>query len=255
MRLSDLHKRILAGKIPINLLTNLIAYWDMDGNGTDSVSGITPTLETNVTYNNTSILGTSAAITANNAILRYGDRDDFSFVNPSNTGDVPFSISCWVFFTAFSSTGNWLINKRNATSGGDEWQIFYNTSLNRLNFTKFQFNDNLILQRVLSNLNPFSLNTWHHIVATDKGTADFNDMNLYINGVNVTNVRENFGGTYTRMNNSATTLGMMNANWAPAIQLRHQGRLDEVAIWKNRELTPQEVLYLYNNGNGITYPL
>jgi hypothetical protein len=255
MRLSDLHKRVLASKIPINLLPNLVAYWDFDGNGTDSVNAITPILETDVTYNNDSILGTSAAITADNAILRYADRDDFTFVNSSNTGDVPFSISCWVFFTAFSAFGNWLINKRNNSTGGDEWQFNYSIGAgNRLNFSKFQFNNNAIFQRVQSPSNPFVLNTWYHIAVTDKGTANFNDMNMYINGVNVSDIRGDTGN-YTRMNNGISTLGMMNANWLQGINLRHQGRLDEVAIWKNRELTPDEITYLYNAGAGRTYPL
>jgi hypothetical protein len=255
MRLSDLQKRVLAGKIPINLLPNLVAYWDFDGNGTDSVNAITPILETNVTYNNDSILGTSAAITANNAILRYADSDDFSFVNSSNTGDVPFSISCWVFFTAFSSTGNWLINKRNNATGGDEWQFNYFVEANRLNFQKIQFNNRLIAQRVQSSQNPFILNTWYHLVVTDNGTANFNGMNMYINGQNVSDIKVDTGGNYTRMNNGISSLGIMNANWSPQQFLNHQGRIDEVAIWKNRELTPEEITYLYNAGAGRTYPL
>jgi hypothetical protein len=258
MRLSDLHKRVLAQKIPINLLPNLVAYWNFDGNGTDSVNGVTPILQTNVTYNNDSILGTSAAITSATAILRYADRDDFSFVNSTNTGDVPFSISCWVFFTGFSSIGNWFINKRTITTGGDEWQFNASGAVNRLNFSKFQFNNRFISQNVQSTLNPFVLNTWYHIVATDKGTANFNDMNMYINGVNVSDVREDIGGTYTRMNNGTGRLGLFlleQADDSRNSNTRHQGRLDEVAIWKNRELTPKEVLYLYNAGAGRTYPL
>jgi hypothetical protein len=252
MNISDLQKRVLAKKLPPDLLSDLVAYWDMDGNGVDEVSGITPILETNVTYNNDSILGTSAAITANNAILRYADNDIFSFTD--GTQDVPFTISCWVYFTGFSSAGNWLINKRNQTSGGDEWQMNYSTGAgNRLNFQKFQFNDNTISQRVQSDTFPVSLNEWYHLVVTDNGTANFNGMNMYLNGVNVSDVRTNSGGTYTRMNNGTSTLGMMNGNWLPSDILRHLGRLDEVAIWKGRELTPQEVLFLYNNGNGRTY--
>jgi hypothetical protein len=259
MRLSDLHKRVLASKIPINLLPNLVAYWDFDGNGTDSVNAITPILETDVTYNNDSILGTSAAITANNAILRYADRDDFSFVNPTNTGDVPFSISCWVFFTAFTNVGNWLINKRTNLQVGNEWQFNYLIGAgNRLNFQKFQFDNINISQRVQSPSNPFVLNTWYHIAVTDKGTANFNDMNMYINGVNVSEIKADFGGTYTRMNNGSASLGLFLLNEssdARFIDTRHQGRLDEVAIWKNRELTPEEITYLYNAGAGRTYPL
>jgi hypothetical protein len=253
MNISDLHRRVLVKRgLPPDLLSDLVAYWDMDGNGVDEVSGITPILETNVTYNNASILGTSAAITGINGILRYADNNIFSFTD--GTQDIPFTISCWVYFTEFNSTGNWVINKRNNSSGGDEWQMTYSPGgANRLNFQKYQFNNNTISQRLQSDTFPVSLNQWYHLVVTDNGTANFNGMNMYLNGVNVSNVRENSGGTYTRMNNGTATLGMMNANWAPGTAVRHIGRLDEVAIWKGRELTPEEVLFLYNNGNGITY--
>jgi hypothetical protein len=228
----------------------------MDGNGTDSVNGVTPSLQTNVTYNNDSILGTSASLGNNNtSILRYADNNNFSFVNASNTGDVPFSISMWVFFTAFSTNGNFIINKRTFTSGGDEWQITYAPSIDRISLIKFNFNNNSIFQAVRTPQNFFAFNTWYHIVGTDKGTANSNDMNIYVNGLNVSNIKVTTGGTYTRMNNSTTSLGMLNANWDPQNGFQHKGRLDEVAIWKNRELKPAEVAYLYNSGLGRTYPL
>jgi hypothetical protein len=254
MRISDLHRRILAGRIPINLLPNLVAYWNFDGNGTDSVNGITPILETGITYNNDSILGTSASYPINTGrIIRYADSNNFSFVNDSNTGDVPFSISFWLFFTAFSNTGNWIINKRTATSGGDEYQINYSLTTTRISLTKFQFNNNTISQSVRTSQNIFSLNAWYHIVVTDKGTANVNDINIYVNGLNDSDDRTT--GAYTRMNNGTSSLGMMNSNWSPGSTFEHKGRLDEVAIWKNRELTPAEVAYLYNSGLGRTYPL
>jgi hypothetical protein len=252
VRVSDLHRRILAGRIPINLLSNLVAYWNFDGNGIDSVNGITPSLETNVTYNNASILGTSSSIGANtSSILRYADRNDFSFVNGSNTGDVPFSISCWVFFTGFSSVGNWLINKRDVGSNNEYQLTFFESRLNLVKFNNGFPNEN---QRVQSSINPFLLNTWYHLVATDKGTGNFNDMNLYINGLNNSVLRFTTGA-YTKMSNLSSPLCMLNAGFNPNNTNHHQGRLDEVAIWKNRELTPAEVAYLYNSGLGRTYPL
>jgi hypothetical protein len=250
MNISDLQKRVLAGKLSPDLLSDLVAYWDMDGNGVDSVSGISPILETDITYNNASILGTSAETTASNSILRYADDDRFSFTDA--VSDLPFSISFWVYFTAFSSTGNWLIMKR-SFAGGHEWQVRYGTSSTSIGLFKNSLASGTVFQNCETNQNLFSLNTWYHIVFTDNGTADFNGMNVYVNGLNQNGIRNNTGGTYTKMSNTTQTLGMMNANWSPQGPLRHQGRLDEVAIWKGRELTPQEVLFLYNNGNGITY--
>jgi hypothetical protein len=252
MRISDLHKRIIAQRP--NLLQNLVAYWNFNGSGVDSVSGITPILDTGVTYNNSSILGTSVSTTTNTSILRYAHRDDFNFTNGIN--DLPFSFSFWVFFTSFNTGfGNWLINKRNATTGGDEYQILYSASSQTLTLLKIQFNNNNILQAVRTPTNFFNINTWYHISITDGGTANFNDMNIYVNSVNVTNFRGNINGTYTRMPQSTISLGMLNANWGPGFDLRHLGRLDEVAIWKNRVLTQEEISFIYNNGAGRTYPL
>jgi hypothetical protein len=251
MKINDLHKRIIAQRP--NLLQNLVAYWNFNSTGVDSVSGITPILETGVTYNNSSILGTSASTTTNTSLLRYANRNDFNFTNSIN--DLPFSISFWVFFTSFNTGfGNWLINKRNNTLGGDEYQIFYSSSLQRLTFSKYQFNSN-VQQIIQTPSNFFITNNWYHVVITDKGTANFNDMDIYVNNNNVTNFRGNINGTYTKMPQSTSSLGMLNANWGPGFDLRHLGTLDEVAIWKNRVLTESEISFIYNNGAGRTYPL
>jgi hypothetical protein len=251
MRISDLHKRIISQRP--SLLQNLVAYWNFNGSGVDSVSGITPILETGVTYNNSSILGTSASTTTNTSILRYAHRNDFNFTNGIN--DLPFSVSFWVYFTSFNTVGNFLINKRNNTTGGDEYQIVYNASNQTLSIFKFQFNNNSILQGARTPPNFFNINTWYHISITDGGTASFNDINIYVNSVNATNTRVNLNGTYTRMNNGTSSLGMFNANWNPVVDARHLGRLDEVTIWKNRVLTQEEISFIYNNGAGRTYPL
>jgi hypothetical protein len=244
MRISDLHKRILAQKP--NLLPNLVAYWNFNGNGTDSVSGVTPSLQTNVTFNNASILGTSVAVTANNAVLRYADRDDFSFTSATN--DLAFSVSLWVFFSQLKNA--FFISKRFQTI--PEWQIIYNNG--RFSFSKWDqgaFNNS---STVSSILNPFIINTWYHLVVTNKD-SNVNNQNIYINGINASDIKV-IGGTYTRMNNTTASLGLLNINDnTPTETFRHQGRLDEVAIWKNRELTPAEVTYLYNSGLGRTYPL
>ena len=254
MRLSDLQKRLLVNLRP-DLLPNLVAYWNFDGNGTDSVNSITPTLETNVTYNNDSILGTSAAITANNAVLKYADRDDFSFTDGTN--DLPFSISFWVFFTGFSSSVNNLVLKRQQFTGTNaEWSILRANSTTRIIIAKRSKHNVTIIHSVSTSANAFNLNSWYHIVATDNPTniSTENNLKIYVNGVEDSDSRET-NSLYQGMGNTTSQLAMLNADANAALANSHQGRLDEVAIWKNRELTPKEVLYLYNAGAGRTYPL
>jgi hypothetical protein len=251
MRVSDLHRRVIASSRP-NLLTDLVAYWNMDGNGIDIINGFAPTFQSQVTYNNDSILGTSASGNAGFSIIRYADNNDFSFTDA--TSDLPFSWSCWVYFTGFSSTGNWLINKR-AGPPNAEYQLNYSITSNRISFTKYNLGGTTITQNVQTQPSLISLNTWYHLVVTDKGTADFNDVQIYLNGVNVVDIRQNIGGTYTKMSNGTSDLGLIGFTFSTGDTTRHRGRLDEVAIWKNRELTPAEVTYLYNSGLGRTYPL
>jgi len=231
------------------LLDGLVAYYalennanDLSGNGNNGILLNSPTFVAGK-VNNAMNCGTDT-ISRGFVVI---DNDDFSFTN--GTTDVPFTISMWVNFSSISSIANFLANKRNATSGGDEWQFNYSTANNRLFFWKFQFNNNAISQRVESSTSPFSLNTWHHICYTDDGSGLVGSGKIYINGVDDTTTNSNIGGTYTRMNNGIANSGFGYAVFNNTETLKHKGLLDEIAIWKNRELTQDEVTELYNKGN------
>ncbi len=222
----------LVGYYPLNSNTN-----DFSGKGYNGTQVGAPTYVTGKVGNAINF-GNDNNIT----YISIADNNDFSFTN--ETTDVPFTISLWVKFSGFSSIGNWLVNKRNATSA--EWQIGYYQ--NRLIFTKFQFNNISIYQQISSTLNPFSLNTWYHLCYTDNGSASISGCKLYINGV-LSNSVQNSNGVYTRMNNGTQPLILGINGWDFNPKLKHRGLIDELAIWKNRELTPTEVLELYTKGN------
>lgn len=232
----------------INFLTNLVAYYPLNSNVSDfSGNNNNGTQINSPTYTSSKV---SYGINfGNDDIMRHFeivDSDDLSFTD--GISDIPFSISMWVNFTSFNTVGNWLINKRGASNGTDEWQIIYYQ--NRLTFYKFNFNNNSIFQQISSNLSPFSLNTWYHISYTDDGSGVIGSGKLYINGIDVTSLNQNVGGIYSRMNNSNSIVKVGINAWSPLTTgLKHKGLIDEVAIWKNRELTPREVLELYNIGN------
>jgi hypothetical protein len=241
-----------------DLLTGLVAYWNFDSNGVDIIGSKSPILNTGITFDATGKINNAAiGNEANNQLLRYNDSDDFSFTSGSGN-DLPFSFSFWLFVRALPLVGNWIINKRNATSGGDEYQVFIggtSANSNKLLIYLFDRNSNGSYFELISVSGSFASpgSTWRHVAITYDGSKNINGIKVYLNGVEEVMVR-NVIGTYTGMNNGPSTLGFFNSNWNPLNGQRHLGRLDEFGIWKNRELTASEVAYLYNSGSGRAYP-
>jgi len=235
-----------------NFLTNLVAYYSFDGsNANDIHTG---------THNGTVIGSPTFPSGKNGNCIDFGndnnlnyvniaDNNDFSFTN--GTTDVPATISMWMNYQGVGSVGSWYINKRGATSGSDEWQfIFY---LNRLQFYKFQHNNNSIYQLTESSSSPFIANAWYHISVTIDGTSSIGSTKIYINGnINVA-LDANYGGTYTRMNNGNAITRLGSNSWSLDPGFKHKGKLDEIAIWKNRALSALEITELYNAGAGKFY--
>jgi hypothetical protein len=240
---------IFGRKYGSNFLTNLVGYYPLNSNANDlSGKGYNGTAINSPTYG-TGKVG-NAINFGNDPVLRYinvADNNDFSFTN--GTTDVPFSISLWVNLTANSSTGSWFINKTSALNDGNaEWQfIFFN---NRVRFVKFQFNNSSIIQLIETPINPLSFNNWFHFVYTDNGSGSVGSGKIYRNGILFTEINQNIGGTYTRMNNGSNLTRIGMNSWSPPSQVfKHRGLIDELAIWKNRELTATEVAELYTKGN------
>ena len=238
---------IFGRKYGTNFLNGLVAYYPFDANANDFSGN---------SHNGTQIGSpTYVAGKINNAInfgnnlnLNYidiADNNDFSFTN--GTTDVPFTISMWVNLTSASVTGSWFISKRGETSGTDEWQFMF--FQNRVQFWKFQFNNNGIYQQIATATGALPLNTWTHFVYTDDGSGAVGSGKIYRNGVLSTNINQNTGGTYTRMNNGTNLTRIGMNSWTPAATLKTRGLIDELSVWKNRELTASEVLELYNKGN------
>jgi len=229
---------------------NLVAYYKLNSSTTDSL-GLSPTgTAIGVDYV-AGKTGNAARFDAATDRIDIVDTTNMSFTD--GTIDIPFSISLWVYFVGFNSIGNWLINKRNAVSGGDEWQIEYYQ--NRIQFNKFDKANNTILQSVGTPTSSLSLNTWYNITVTDDGSKTVGGINIYINSTpqTLTNLSS---GIYSGMNNgTAITRIGLNAWDLTTPTTAHQGYIEDVGIWKNRVLTQQDIDYLYNSGNGRTYPL
>jgi hypothetical protein len=235
----------------LTLIDYLVAYYSFENNTTDShkynLNG-----NVNPPGYTTGIIGQSANFPNDTTTIdgmKVPDNDRFSFTDGVN--DVPFSISTWVKFDAFSSTGNWIINKRDNASNR-EWQLVYSTPNNHLLFSKFsEGGPTAIRQLRNSQSNLINTGEWYHIVVTDEGTGDVNDINIYLNGVNVNGTTDDNG--YVKMNNGNQPLTIGQAGWTTQAATKHRGQIDEVSIYKCVVLTQQQILDLYNGGDGITY--
>ena len=230
----------------INLLTNLIAYYDAFDDSVDSVSANNGT-QTGATYT-TGILNKAFNFTGNPQHVNIPDSDDLSFTDGSGN-DVPFTISFWMYTTGYSSTANFIMNKRDGVTN-DEWQI--SSTATSITFFKYS---GIPTDRIGILVPSPSLNNWHHFVYVDDGNETYSGGDWYINGSLSTGKGSNNSGTYTGMSNGTQKLRLGLPVWTTSTTLQLQGRLCEIGIWKNRELTPAEITYLYNSGVGKTYPL
>lgn len=242
--------RTLIQRTTIPYLTNLVGYYPFNDNANDfSGVGNNGTIVGTPTYSagkvgNAINLGNNTAFNHVNFI----DYNDFSFTNGTN--DVPFTISIWANVTSFASAvGNWLFNKRGASTDM-EYQLTI-LSDGKLVFQKFSLGSIASgEQQIYSTTVPLiSTNTWYNIIVTDSGSGNINDCKIYLNG-SLLSVTRTTTGTYVRMLNTTSNARAGNGTWTTTqVSTKHRGLLDEMYIWKNREMTAIECLDIYNKGN------
>jgi len=229
------------------LNTNLVAYYKLDSDSIDA-TGLSPNgTATGIDYV-AGKTGNAARFNAAGDKIEIADTNNLSFTTGGGN-DVAFSISLWVYYVGFAATGNWLLNKRQTISG-DEWQLL------RFNDGKtymVKMTNSTNYQQFIANFS-YSLNTWYHLVITDDGSKTLAGSRIYVNSVSQS-LTAATGGTYTGMQNTTALTTMGAVGYAtPTAADSHNGYIEDVGIWKNRVLNQSEVNYLYNSGNGRTYP-
>lgn len=234
-----------------SLNNNLVGYYKFDGNITDS-TGLMPSASSSGIDFVAGKLGQAVRFDAFGDNVNIPDTDRLSFTNGGGM-DTAMSISLWYYITASSSTGNWIFNKRNNTSGGDEWQLVV-LSDGRIFFTKFDRFSNAIIQQINTTASFNTLNTWFHLVVTYDGSKLAIGNKIYVNGTLVTVSSSTSSGVYSGMNNGLAISRFGDTAFNSSDATRHRGYIDECGIWKDRVLTQSEVTKLYNSGTGITYP-
>ena len=164
-----------------------------------------------------------------------GDSDDFSFTDGAGT-DTAFSISMWVYPT--SNTGFPGFFDKTTGSGIEYGAYHWSTGMD---FVLFDGNtSNRIARRYGSAL---ALNTWQHLCFTYDGTESSSGMKIYLDG-SVLTTGTNDAGVYAGMTNTDSPF-IIGEYFSTKEFI---GNIDEVAVWKNKELSAEEVSDIFNDG-------
>jgi hypothetical protein len=211
------------------LTDGILAYWNLNNDGSGGVSLLDSTGNGNTLTNNNGVtLGTG--IIAGDAVFNGSD-----YLSTNNTIIPPssdaFSVSLWCYL-ASGSNGGVLLSS--ATSGPNSLLIqYYGASAH----AQIIADGGLIGQ-----LNATAIfDAWVNYVLTydSSGNAVW-----YQNGTAVDS------GNYPGMGIDPNGGLWLGRRWDGYNLI---GQIDEVGIW-NRVLSPTEVSKLYNNGSGKTYP-
>jgi hypothetical protein len=228
---------------PSSLLDGLVSYWALEESSSTRYDSETNPLVMDLTDNNTvtSVAGKvgNAAFfdNANTEWLSHLDSVELS------RGNFDFTIVAWSKIRAF--VGNMVIASQWSLTPGNQrsWRLWYNSSVGRY---EFEVSNNGTAVQALQDsvFGGTTTNTWHfHVcihdtvnnllsISTDNGTPN---TLAYALGV--------FDST------APFTIGARGTAGADSFD----GTLDECGIW-DRVLTPAEITYLYNSGNGRTFP-
>lgn len=211
-------------------IANQIAYYPFDSNANDLINAQNGT-STNISYANLGKVGNSATFNGSSSLITVADTNNFSFDSGA------FSINAWVYPVGNSGL---LINKRSATF--IEYQMSYNITLGTVTINLYSGGTtaNMIGRAFNTAL---TTNTWQMLTFTFPGGTSNLNIKLYKDAVAQTASNLNSGVYVGMLNTTANVVLGRQGNVAAGF---FNGRLDQTRFWKGRELTPVEVLDIYN---------
>tara|TARA_R110000803_G_scaffold146119_1_gene211954 strand:- start:61 stop:930 length:870 start_codon:yes stop_codon:yes gene_type:complete len=242
-------ERILYTAPPPVYTDNLVASYSFDTNFTDYTGNNNLSANGNVVAGvNGGVVDDCASFDGDADYALAVDSDDFSFTD--GVTDLPFSISFWANFDTISNTDPTYIMSKRAGGGDREWQIYFNidgTVLIALG-SDGNFADYLLAKFIYTPT--IGGTTWSHYTFVYSGSETFSGIKMYLNGVSQT-LTNSSAGTYLGMNNTTATVNV--GTWGPSpTNYEFDGKIDELHVWKNRELTQAEVLDIYTTELGGT---
>lgn len=218
-------------------------YYKMNSNADDFYNNVDGVL--NVVNWSAGINSAAAHFNTTYGRIDVPHNDIFNFRD--GAANSKFCMSGWLKFDSFSSTGNWIINKRGATSATDEWQLTAGYPSQNIGFTKFGGG----VYQTWVGSTVLALNTWYFIALSSDALGTLSSVKIWINAVEETLTTS--GETSMIIQSGTHDVVIGRASWAlTANHLRHRGLLDEFELIKGQEYTQGQVDTLYNGGVGVT---
>ena len=175
------------------------------------------------------------------------DADDFSFTDGAGT-DEAFSISIW-FKSTIAPAAQQLVAKFD-DNVAVEWymQIIGGGNAGKVALTVADGSGDNLPRITAFSSNAYSQNTWIHAVATYDGGEVNTGIKIYLDG-SLETMNTGGVGSYVGTANTGTRvlLGARDLNSSPGVFFT--GDMDNVRIYKDKELTASEVTELFNEGH------
>lgn len=220
--------------------SNLVAYWDLEQNGTDEQGSHNATI-TNAAYSASGKIGYALDPDGSSSAAygRVSDTDDFSFGSSD-----PMSISAWVRWDAVNDD-TWLLCKRDGNTSLIEWEFLWDDSGD----LKAVYYDGTSSNRIQKEYNwTPTTSTWYHIVVTYDGGGSHTGITLYVDKVSVGT--SSLVGSFTAMDNTTAQLTIASLGTAPASGVyNHNGQIDLIQVW-SEELTLDKITDIYDTEDG-----
>ena len=220
----------------MSLLDNLISYWKLDessGNASDETANNNDlTNQNSVAYSAAKINNGADFVSANS-----------KYLTKVSAANLPLGASARTFSLWFKSPdAGSLVNYTflmygTGSSKALQWFAFGNDGGGNRGVAWNGYASDLFRAYA------FAANTWYHIVGTFDGT----NARVYINGS-----LQGSAEDHSDWNTSGATLSLGRSEQSGGTYYLN-GSLDEVGIW-SRALSSDDVLELYNSGDGLQYP-
>lgn len=198
------------------------AYYKLATNSNDSSGNSRNGTDTSMTY-------ASGYAKFGTGYVDVADNDALSFTDGTN------DTSCHIAFGFIWNTKTGLqffLNKRNQNDNL-EWQVFANDT--NLIFNLFTGTSNNIRIEILKSA--ISTGVLHTLQFSYNGSKNHTGIKAYLNAVSIGTTA--MTGTYTGHVNGTSRLRIGATNWDDAFPLKAD--MKELAIWKNRTMTPTEI--------------
>ncbi|SVB93920.1 uncharacterized protein METZ01_LOCUS246774, partial [marine metagenome] len=245
------------------LLTDLDAYYSLDGDGTDS-NGSNDLTVTGVTFDSSDTASGSSHSASFDGI------DDNLKIANSFEYTTSFSTSCWIRGESDMDDNARILdnNYPDGASAVRGWRIHKTGGTNSITFSLWgngtganSGSYNVLVGNVITDVdNPtltFDGNTWHHIVCTY--TSGDGEAKIYIDGTEAKSYTTHGTLEYTNVDTFSIGARTLNpSHGASTFPEPWKGLIDEIGIW-DKALTATEVKDLYNfssfnnDGNGMSY--